>query len=139
MMASTVLSDSQPHINADLLEQSIAEKRRRLADLATDEQRSRRSRALDHMAAYAVKLREAADVSLGDRRSSEPGIGHAFKLEFEDGRWSIEEKELETTPRVGDVVSFDDGPPWRVHASQFVRPRPSGKPAREFFVCAPSV
>jgi hypothetical protein len=135
-----VLPDPQPHLNADQLEQTIAEKRRRLAELATDEQRSRRSRALDHMAAYAELLREAANESSGVlRRSSEPGVGYTFKTEFDDGRWTIEEKELSTSPRVGDVVSFDDGRSWRVRASQLVCPRPSGKPAREFFVCAPSV
>ena len=62
-----------------------------------------------------------------------------FKVEFEDGRWSIEEKELETAPQVGDTLVFDDGPCWHVRATQFVRPRPSCKPAREFFVCAPSI
>jgi hypothetical protein len=137
MITSTMLSDSQPHLNADQLEQSIAEKRLGLAGLATDEQRSRHSRALDSMAAYAVMLREAATASRhGAPRSAEPRIAYTFKIEFDDGRWGIEEKELEQPPCVGDVVSFDDGSPWRVRSSQLVQPRPSGKPARAFFVCA---
>jgi hypothetical protein len=140
MNESTVPPDPQPHLNADQLEQTIAVKRARLAELATDEQRTRRSRALDHMAAYAQLLREAANESSGViRRASEPGVGYTFKVEFDDGRWDIEEKELHAVPRVGDVLSFADGRSWRVRASQLVRPRPSGKPAREFFVCAPSV
>ena len=61
MNGSTVLPDPQPHLNADQLEQTIAVKRARLAELATDEQRTRRSLALDHMAAYAELLREAAN------------------------------------------------------------------------------
>ena len=141
MIAVTLPSDPQPRINADQVEQAIAEQRRRLTTLPTDEQRLRRSQALDHMAAYAVMLREAADASHGgDRpRLSENRVAYTFKVEFDDGRWNIEEKELETSPRLGDVVSFDGGPPWYVRASQLVRPRPSGKPARELFVCAPSL
>ena len=63
----------------------------------------------------------------------------SFKLELADGRWSIDEKELETAPQIGDIVSFDDGKSWRVRATQFVRAMPSKKPVREFFVCAPVV
>jgi hypothetical protein len=61
----------------------------------------------------------------------------SFKLELADGRWCIDEKELDTAPQIGDIVSFDDGKSWRVRATHFVRAMPSKKPVREFFVCAP--
>jgi hypothetical protein len=134
-----VLADPQPHLNADKLEQTISEERRRLALLATDESPSRRAQALDHMAAYAAMLREAADASVALGRGADEPVAYTFKVEFADGRWGVEEKELQTTPRVGDVVRFADGQPWYVRASQSVRPRPSGKPARDLFLCAPSI
>jgi hypothetical protein len=62
----------------------------------------------------------------------------SFKLEFPNGSWNVDEKQLEIAPQIGDIVSFGDGRPWRVRASQFVRARPTRKPAREFFVCAPA-
>ena len=94
------------------------------------------------MATYVSMLRDTTTPSAslaaaygpnGRRRSP-----FAFKLEFADGRWSVDEKELEAAPQVGDIVSFEDGRPWRVSASQFVRARPTRKPTREFFVCAPA-
>jgi hypothetical protein len=63
----------------------------------------------------------------------------SFKLELADGRWNIDEKELDVPPQIGDIVSFDDGCSWRVRASEFVRARPTQKPVRELFVCAPIV
>jgi hypothetical protein len=71
---------------------------------------------------------------------SQPQLNaYTFKVEYPDGSWNIEVKELDEAPRVGDVVSFAAGQPWYVRASQLVFPRPSGMPAREFFVCAPSL
>ena len=134
-----VLPDPPPHRNADQLEEAIAEGRLKLSVLPTDTARSRRAQALDHMAAYAAILREAADASLSFDLGGDERVAYTFKVEFEDGRWGVEEKELATTPRVGDVVSFEDGRPWYVRASQSICPRPSGKPAREFFVCAPTI
>jgi hypothetical protein len=63
----------------------------------------------------------------------------SFKLEFADGTWTIFEKELVAKPQFGDIVSFEGSGSWRIQASQLVRARPSQKPVREFFVCAPVV
>jgi hypothetical protein len=68
-----------------------------------------------------------------------PSHFFSFKLEFADGRWSIDEKELDVAPQIGDIVSFDDGRSWRIRASEFVRAWPTKKPVRELFVCAPIV
>ena len=123
--------DTQAGKNADYLEQAFTEQRSRLTELASEQERSRRAQALDHMANYVVLLREAASAFGVGRRA------FSFKVEFEDGRWSIEEKELESPPQVGDVVSFSEAGSWRVRATQLVGVRPKGKPAREFFLCAP--
>src|ERR1700676_5410495 len=104
-----VVPDPQPHHNADQLEEAIAEGRLKLSVLPSDLSRSRRAQALDHMAAYAAMLREAANASLSFQLGGDERVAYTFKVEFEDGRWDVEEKELATTPRVGDVVSFEDG------------------------------
>jgi hypothetical protein len=76
---------------------------------------------------------------VGLLRAAEAGpMNFSFKLELQDGRWDIAEKNLTAAPRVGDVLSLA-GRQWRVRASQLVRPRPSGRPAREVFVCAPVI
>ena len=73
-----------------------------------------------------------------DGPDGQPRRPFAFKLEFEDGRWNVDEKQLEAAPIVGDIVSFGDGRPWRVRETQYVRARPARKPVREVFVCAPA-
>ncbi len=135
-------TDPQSRLNADQLASALAQERDCLSELENVEQRSRHEQALEQMGAYVSMLRDTATTSASlaaaygpdGRRRHRP---FAFKLEFEDGRWNVDEKELETAPQVGDIVSFDDGRPWRVSASQFVRARPTRKPTREFFVCAP--
>jgi hypothetical protein len=115
-------------LNADQLEQSLARQQAVLGEIADDEQRSRRADAMVRIGNYVGLLREA-----------EPPVhstGFSFKLQLDDGRWDVDEKNLTSAPQVGDVVSFH-GSRWRVLASQFVRPRPAGRPAREVFVCAP--
>jgi hypothetical protein len=123
--------------NADELESALARNREVLAGVEDDEQRSRREEAMDQMLRYVALLRVAAS---GEHVSGRSQLNRsfAFKLELEDGRWDVEEKSLTIAPRVGDVLSFEDGRQWRVRASQLVRPRPAHKPAREFFVCAPA-
>ena len=98
--------------------------------------------AIEQMATYVSMLRDTSTPSASlaaaygpDGRRRRP---FSFKLEFADGRWNVDEKELDAAPQVGDIVSFEDGRPWRVSASQFVRARPTRKPVREFFVCAPA-
>jgi hypothetical protein len=136
-----VTNDKQSHLNADQLEFALAQKLGGLADLENEEQRSRREQAIAQMGIYVSMLRNTTTTSAAlasaygpDGRPRQP---FSFKLEFEDGRWNIDEKQLEAAPRVGDIVSFGDGRPWRIRATQFVRARPARKPVREFFVCAP--
>ena len=121
--------DPRLSLNADQLERSLARQEAMLGDMADDEERSRRADAMVRIGNYVGMLREA-----------EPPANFtgsfSFKLELHDGRWDVEEKRMPTPPQVGDVVSFH-GSRWRVFGSQFVRPRPAGRPAREVFVCAP--
>jgi hypothetical protein len=133
------MPDKQSRMNADRLESALAQKRGGLADLENEELRSRRAQAIDQMATYIAMLRDTAT------SSAHPAFGadglrrpFSFKLEFEDGRWNVDEKQLEAAPRVGDIVSFADGRPWRVQATQLVRARPARKPVRELFICAPA-
>jgi hypothetical protein len=137
-----VKSDPQSRLNADQLDSVLAHKREDLAELENEEQRSRREQAIEQMANYVSMLRDTTTTSASlaaaygpDGRFRQP---FSFKLEFADGRWNVDEKELDTTPQIGDIISFGDGRPWRVRASQFVRARPTRKPVREFFVCAPA-
>ena len=134
-------TDPQSRQNADQLASALAQERDCLSGLENAEQRSRHEQAIEQMDTYVSMLRDTTTTSASlaaaygpDGRRRRP---FSFKLEFADGRWNVDEKELETAPQVGDIVSFDDGRPWRVSASQFVRARPSRKPTREFFVCAP--
>ncbi|MGZ4352780.1 MAG: hypothetical protein ACXVZ4_04485 [Gaiellaceae bacterium] len=116
--------------NADQLDEALAATRRTLAKVTAGEQRARRALAIDQAAQYVALLREAGEQGKHAR------VPFWFKREFPDGRWDVAERLLEATPRVGDVVSFDDGRRWRVRDSQLVKPRPARKPPREFFVCA---
>lgn len=141
-MGQVVGSDPQSRLNADQLDSALAHKRDGLAELENPEQRSRREQAIEQMATYVSMLRDTSTPSASlaaaygpDGRRRRP---FSFKLQFDDGRWDVDEKELETAPQVGDIISFQDGRPWRVGASQFVRARPTRKPVREFFVCAPA-
>ena len=115
-------------VTAETLEQLLALNRSQLAGLADAEQRARRSDAIDQLAQYVNLLREAT-TSAGR---------YCFKLEFPDGRWNVDERELPAAPQVGDLVELTDGMRWRVRRSQLVRARPQGKPARDFFVCVPA-
>ena len=133
--------DTQPLRNADELEQALAQQRGALDDFSDDEQRLRRSEAIDQLMRYVALLRDASSAEVtfhGEIDNGDSQTRFWFKLELEDRRWNVEEKKLTTTPRIGDVLSFDDGSRWRVRDSQFVRPRPPQKPAREFFVCEPA-
>jgi hypothetical protein len=141
-MLRKVKSDPQSRWNADKLDHALASKRVGLAAVENEEQRSRHEQAIEQMANYVSMLRDTTTTSESlaaaygpDGRLRRP---FSFKLEFADGRWDVDEKELDAAPQVGDIISFDDGPPWRVRTSQFVRARPTRKPVREFFVCAPA-
>ena len=141
-MTEGVKSDPQSRLNADQLDHTLAHKREHLGELPNAEQRSRREQAIDQMATYVSMLRDTTTTSASlaaaygpDGRLRQP---FSFKLEFPNGSWNVDEKELEAAPQIGDIVSFGDGRPWRIRASQFVRARPTRKPAREFFVCAPA-
>ncbi len=137
-----VKSDPQSRRNADQLDSALAQKRDGLSSLENEEARGRREQAIEQMSNYVSMLRDTTTTSESlaaaygpDGRPRRP---FSFKLEFEDGRWNVDEKELEAAPKIGDIISFDDGLPWRIRASQLVRARPTRKPVREFFVCAPA-
>jgi hypothetical protein len=139
---SRVKSDPQSRLNADQLEVALAHERDGLAELENEEQRSRREQAIEQLANYASMLRDTTTAPASPRAATGPGSRprrpFAFKLEFADGSWNVDERKLDAAPRIGDIISFDDGRAWRVRASQFVRAKPTRKPAREFFVCAPA-
>lgn len=61
-----------------------------------------------------------------------------FKLQFPDGRWTVEEKELDVRPSEGECVDLGASGRWCVSRAQSVHAGPSGKPDREFFVCQPA-
>ena len=61
-----------------------------------------------------------------------------FKLEFPDGRWSVQEKQLPIAPDAGDQVDLGADGRWQVCSSRFVPVHPSGHPPRHFFVCKPA-
>jgi hypothetical protein len=141
-MQPSVKSDPQSRRNADQIDQALASERVGLSGVENDEQRSRHEQAIEQMASYVSMLRDTTTTSASlaaaygpDGRLRRP---FSFKLEFADGRWNVDEKELEAAPQIGDIISFDDGRPWRVRASTLVRARPARKPVREFFVCAPA-
>jgi hypothetical protein len=141
-MQRAVKSDPQSRRNADRIDQALASERVVLSKVENDEQRSRHEQAIEQMASYVSMLRDTTTTSASlaaaygpDGRLRRP---FSFKLEFADGRWNVDEKELEAAPQIGDIISFDDGRPWRVRASTIVRARPARKPVREFFVCAPA-
>lgn len=60
-----------------------------------------------------------------------PGF-YSFKLELPDGRWNVDEKRLETRPRIGEIVEF--GSWWQIKRVTSVR-TPVRKQDREMFVC----
>lgn len=121
--------DGRLRESAERLQRVLETQRRALAGLQRDEDRQRRSEAIDRLAQYVSLLRQAT--------GSESQF-YTFKLEFPDGRWDVEERRLDHPPAVGEVVDLERFGAWRVRGSQFVRPRPAQKPPREFFVCAPA-
>lgn len=111
------------------LDEAVAAGRRAADAIEIADDRRRRIEAVEHVAAYVGLLRETM---------RDPGALGRFwlKLEWPDGRWDVTEAQLPVAPRIGDVVTLRDGSRWRVRETQLVRPRPSRKPPREFFVCA---
>ncbi len=119
--------------NAEALERALARRRRELQQLGgDDDQRERRAQALTLMEGYTSLLREPSP------SATRNAFRYCFKLVFPDGRWSVDEKQLAQAPQDGDVVHFAGYGDWRVQGTQRVMPRPAGKPARDFLVCAPA-
>jgi hypothetical protein len=118
-------------LNADTLDRAL---RARRIDLQSfdQEERERHEYALAAIEGYTALLREPIEAP-----PSRNLIRYCFKLVFPDGRWSIDEKQLPAAPHEGDVLDFAGGD-WRIEGSQRVGVRPTGKPPREFFVCAPA-
>ena len=126
--ASSVEIQAGRSSSADQLAEALARNRMLLTAVTDDEERERRGEAIDRLGRYADLLREATSTALAR---------YSFKLEFEDGRWDIAEKEFPEAPTVGELVDLEDGECWRIRRSQVVHARPAGKPPREYFVCAP--
>lgn len=115
--------------NAEELERWVARGRDVLPQLSEEDDRTRRSGAIDGFAKYAQLLREAAS---GVRPAR-----YSFKLEFPDGRWDLAEQELSKEPRVGDLVWFE-GTPWQILGHREVPRRPSAARPHHFLACAPA-
>ena len=115
--------------SADQLARALSSNRGQLDSVRDREERLRRAEAIERFGQYIELLREATTEEL-ER--------YSFKLEFADGRWTLAEKELPALPKIGELVELADGGRWQVRGSQLVPARPSGKPPREFFVCAPA-
>ena len=130
--------DVTPH-NADQLERVLASQRRTLESITSDEQGVNRE-AVGHLLAYASLLRGLMPAAASaDGSPAAPRLAphrYMFMLELPDGRWDVAERQLETIPRAGDEVSFDDGKLWRVREMRLVTPAPARKPPRRMFVCA---
>jgi hypothetical protein len=119
--------------NADALERALARRRSELNRFrGDDDQRERHVQAIALMEGYTSLLREPSP------SATRNAFRYCFKLVFPDGRWSVDEKQLAQAPQDGDVVHFAGYGDWRVQGTQSVMPRPAGKPAREFLVCAPA-
>ena len=119
--------------NAEALERALARRRSELSKFGGDkDQRERHAQAITLMEGYTSLLREPIPTATRN------AFRYCFKLVFPDGRWSVDEKQLAQAPRDGDVVHFAGYGDWRVQGTQSVMPRPAGKPAREFLVCAPA-
>ena len=83
--------------NADQLEQALAQARQELGSVVDDEQRQRRANAIALMSRYAARLRDSTTTS------GPPSLGcYQFKLEYPDGSWSVDEKQLPAPPCEGD-------------------------------------
>jgi hypothetical protein len=119
-------------VNADTLDRALRARRRDLQGVEQAE-RERCEFALAAIEGYTALLREPMEPA-----PSRNLIRYCFKLVFPDGRWSIDEKQLPAAPHEGDVLDFAGYGDWRIQGSQRVGVRPPGKPAREFFVCAPA-
>ncbi|HEY3542941.1 MAG TPA: hypothetical protein VGK79_10390 [Gaiellaceae bacterium] len=115
--------------NAEALDRLVERSRDALPALPEEEERPRRNDAIAGFARYAELLREAA-------ASARPAR-YSFKLEFPDGRWDLAEQELNTEPRVGDLVWFE-GKPWQIFGHKHVPRRPSATRPHEFLACAPA-
>jgi hypothetical protein len=119
--------------NAKALERALARRRSELSEFGgDDEQRAHHAAAITLMEGYTSLLREPS------ASATRTALRYCFKLVFPDGRWSVDEKQLTQAPQDGDVVHFAGFGDWRVQGTQSVMPRPAGKPAREFLVCAPA-
>jgi hypothetical protein len=112
--------------NAQRVEALLDAPVRELEGLAGEE-RDRRAAALGAAAQYANLLRETAPRGIQER--------YAFKLEFPDGRWDVQEQLLPSAPRVGDLVWFGSDA-WQVSGYRQVPARRSGK-QHEFLACTP--
>jgi hypothetical protein len=118
--------------NAEALERALQAGQQGLEGLNAEEERERRAHALALMQGYASLLRQPRPVDRSPRRLDT----YWFKLVFPDGRWSVDEQTLPQPPQDGDVLAIGQQE-WLVKGTQRVMPRPAGKPARDFVVCAP--
>jgi hypothetical protein len=120
--------------NLDALERALRERRAALPGITSEDERERRAAALSAFEGYTALLREPTQPA-----AARNPIRYAFKLVFPDGRWSVDERELLSAPREGDVLGFDGIGDWRIQGAQRVGVKPAGKPPRTFFVCSPVI
>src|SRR5512142_3320480 len=107
--------------NADALERALAARRASLGGIENEAERERRAAALAAFEGYTALLREPAPPA-----PVRNPIRYCFKLVFPDGRWSIDEKQLSSAPREGDVLGFDGAGRWRIQGAQRVGVKPAG-------------
>ncbi|MGZ4387384.1 MAG: hypothetical protein ACXVZO_10680 [Gaiellaceae bacterium] len=119
-------------------EEAIARARAALEAISSDVERARREDALAHFATYVSLLREVTQrVShQADRAEPSRDPGYWLKLEFDDGRWTVDYRSLPAPPRVGDIIELEPASRWLVRRRQHVKPAPPRAPVREFLVCA---
>ncbi len=125
------MSDSWQH-----LESALERARQGLAEL-DDAERTRHESALDHFAAYVGLLREATLERAPGQGDPQSPATYWLKLEFADGRWTVDHRALPAPPELGDVFAVDDRR-WQVRRREFVKPRPAQEPLREMLVCVPA-
>jgi hypothetical protein len=126
-------SDDHTARNADELSRRLGARRRALAAATSDDHRARAA-AVAQFDAYVNLLRQTPTTAVGHAPAPSKST-MLLKLEFEDGRWDVAERELEEVPRVGDNVCLSDGRMSRVRAIQTVLSGRSNKPPRKIVVC----
>ena len=132
-------SEHDPPLNAVELGRAVAGAQRAADELPSDDARVRRTAALESLAAYAALLTEVVPprpVPPESPRRPDPAHVFTLKLEYDDGRWELDELRLGTPPRVGEYIELGRRGRWQVLGSQVVVAAIRKRVEREFFRCA---